>query len=292
MYQNGDQCSICHEKMKNPKTNVAVFDCGHKYHLSCVLSRATYFNTKCSLCSEAQNLKLKPNLGDDRRIAMLSNIEARVKKHQMQPLPEKTFFKSLLNFLTPFKSTPSTFKDYLNAGYKLSELKRMGYTPSDCLQESISWQTMRKNVTTSHLLQFGFNLKDMISLGIKPHELQDFTWSQLKHTLNVTAQDLLKLNMTLQELADLQYTPHQLNDLGFTWEIFSAMGGNVTTFSSFNMTIDDIKTYFNPTMNQWMDAGFYNRQLLLQNGWDVDTVIRTLPQLTGRADGRTLRLTF
>ena len=29
--------------------------------------------------------------------------------------------------LTPFRSTPSSFKDYLNAGYKLSELKKMGY---------------------------------------------------------------------------------------------------------------------------------------------------------------------
>ena len=41
-----------------------------------------------------------------------------------------------------------------------------------------------------------------------------------------------------------------------------------------------------------MDSGFYNRELLIQNDWDVDSVIRTLPRINGRADGRTLRLAF
>ena len=98
--------------------------------------------------------------------------------------------------------------------------------------------------------------------------------------------------MTLHELADLEYTPHQLNDLGFTWDKFAAMGANVKTFKAFDMSVEDIKTYFNPTMNQWLDSGFYNRELLLQNGWNVEDVIRILPRTNGRADGRTLRLAF
>ncbi len=291
MSTTNDACIVCHEKVKGVK-NIAVFDCGHKFHLSCVISRATNYNTKCPLCTETQNIKLKPDLGDDRTIAMLSSIEARVRRHQMTPKPPQGFLYNLLSMLTPFRSTPTSFKDYLNAGYKLSELKKMGYTPSDCIQEKISWQNMRRNVSIAHLLQFGFTWKDMVVLGLKAEHLNDFTWSQLKHTLDISAEDLLKINMTLHELADLKYTPHQLNDLGFTWDKFAAMGANVKTFKAFDMSIEDIKTYFNPSMNQWLDSGFYNRELLLQNGWNVESVIRTLPRTNGRADGRTLRLTF
>jgi len=288
---SNDNCNVCHQKVSGVK-NIGVFDCGHKFHLSCVLSRATYFDTKCPLCAQVQNIHLKPDLGDDRNIAMLSSIEARIKRHQIKPKAPESFIVSILSFFSPFRSTPSTFKDFLNAGYKLSELKKMGYTPSDCIQENIPWQNMIDNVSITHLLQFGFTWKDMVVLGIKPEHLNKFTWSQIKHTLNITAEDLLKINMTLQELADLNYTPHQLNDLGFTWEKFAAMGANVNTFTVFNMSVQDIKTYFNPSMNQWLDSGFYNRESLVKNGWDIEAISRILPQTNGRADGRTLRLTF
>ena len=124
MSTTNDACIVCHQKVKGVK-NIAVFDCGHKFHLSCVISRATNYNTKCPLCAETQNIKLKPNLGDDRSIAMLSSIEARIKRHRMTPKPAESFLYTILSMLTPFKSTPTSFKDYLNAGYKLSELKKM-----------------------------------------------------------------------------------------------------------------------------------------------------------------------
>ena len=196
-----NSCAVCHEKVMGIK-NIAVFDCGHKFHLSCVLPLATHFDTKCPLCSEVQNMNLKADLGDDRTIAMLSSIQARVKRHQMKPKPVQNYFLSLLSMLSPFRSSPTSFKDYLNAGYSLSELKKLGYTPSDCIQEKIPWSIMRKNIDVVHLLQFGFTWKDMNAMGIKPNELNDFKWSQLKHTLGVKAEDLLKINMTLQELAD------------------------------------------------------------------------------------------
>ena len=104
--------------------------------------------------------------------------------------------------------------------------------------------------------------------------------------------NILKLNITLDELADLNYTPQQLNDLGFTWDILSAMGANVKTIKSFNMSIEDVKTYFNPSLNQWLEAGFYNKDKLQKNDWNVESVSQVLPRMTGRVDGRTLRLTF
>lgn len=287
-----DGCPLCNQKFEKNGSDVAIYDCGHRFHLSCILKNTKYYSSSCPTCSKVQNLNLKPNLGDDRQIAMTSNIRARIKRRQLQPKTEPNWFVKFLSSLSPFNSTPETIKDYISAGYKLSELQKTGFTPEDCVQEKISWEFIRKKVKPTEILQFGFKWKDMVSMGIKSTNLKDFTWSQIKHTLNLSATELLKLNMTLQELADLEYTPHQLNDLGFNWEIFTALGASVETLPSFKMTIDDIKTYFNPTVNQWIQAGFYDKQRLQKAGWPIDEVIHTLPRTTDRTSGRQIRLTF
>jgi len=285
-------CAICHMKIDRKGTNVAVFDCGHRFHLSCVLKGKNVYRTGCPTCSMVQNLNLKPNLGDDRKIAIASNTQARIKRRQMKPKVEPSWFQKLLAAFSPFASTPETMTEYIKAGYKLGDLQKMGFTPDDTVQEKIPWNYLRSKAKVSQLLQFGFKWKDMVAMGIRPHDLKDFNWSQTKHSLNLNANELLKLNMNLSELADLQYTPHQLNDLGFNWETFVAMGADVSTIPAFKMSIEDIKTYFNPNMSQWMAAGFYDKKRLTQNGWNVDEIIATLPALTQRADGRQLRLTF
>ena len=289
---NESTCSVCHEHIKS-KTNIAVFDCGHKFHLHCIIKRAGMYVTTCPTCTSEQKLNLKPNLGDDRKVSMASSVQARIKRRQMKPQEELSWWANLLKFITPFsKAEDASLQELISSGVKLSELKKMGYTADDCVQSKISWTFMRKYCSTSHLLQFGFKWKDMVAMGIKCDHLEDFTWSQMKHTLNINANELLKLNMSLTELADLGYTPHQLNDLGFKWDIFVAMGADVETLPPFKMSIEDIKTYFNPSMKQWMAAGFYDKAKLTKYDWDVQEVIRLLPATDGRADGRQLRLTF
>ena len=289
---SNEGCTICHEKFNKNGYNVAAFDCGHRFHLSCILKNTNYYSTSCPTCSKVQNTKLKPNLGDDRTIAMTSNIQARIKRRQLQPKPHQTWFMKVLSSLSPFSKTPENLTEYISAGYILSDLQKTGFTPDDCIQENIKWDYIIKKASIAHILQFGLKWKDMVSMGIKPHHLKDFTWSQLKHTLNLNASELLKLNMTLQELGELEYTPHQLNDLGFTWEIFVALGASVETIPLFKMSIDEIKTYFSPSVNQWVQAGFYDKNRLTKAGWDVNDVIRVLPQTTDRSSGRQLRLTF
>ena len=286
-----ETCSVCKEKVKAPK-NVAVFDCGHKHHLSCVMNRASCYDTKCPTCSEVQNLNLKPDLGDDRKIAITSAMEARIKRRQMLPKQERSWFFNLLKAISPFNHSPQTVKDHISAGYSLSELARMGFTPDDCVQDRLQWQYMAKNASAQQLLQFGCGWKDMVSMGVKCQDLTNFTWSQIKHTLNITARDLLKLNMTFAELAELNLSPHQLNDLGFTFDIFESMGASVRNFETLGMTIEEIKTYFTPTITQWANAGFYDKDMLSSYGWDIATVSRVLPAMTDRIAGRQLRLAF
>ena len=42
-----DACAICHSKFTKSATNLAIYDCGHTFHLSCVLKNAKLYNSSC-----------------------------------------------------------------------------------------------------------------------------------------------------------------------------------------------------------------------------------------------------
>lgn len=287
-----DSCSICHNKLPSNGTNRAIFDCGHKFHLTCVLHRASYYNLSCPSCVD--NTSNKPSLGNDRMIAIQSNIEAKILARKIKPEEEKSFFSRWYQYLNPFKIEQESFKNYMNSGYPLSEIQKAGYTPEDAIQENIPWTKLCNYTKAEHLLTFGFKWQHMLTLGIKPFQLSSdyFTWTQLKHSLNINAREILKMNINIQDLADLNFTPHQLNDLGFTWDVLLSMGGDVKTLSYFNVGLEDLKTYWNPTQAQWYEAGFYDKSRVIEAGWDIEHVTRLLPELDGRLSGRTLRLQF
>ena len=69
-------CTLCNLEMST--TNIAVFDCGHSFHLSCVFHQN--FKTTCSICE--QDVSLLPDLGGDREIAIGADVEARVRRRQ------------------------------------------------------------------------------------------------------------------------------------------------------------------------------------------------------------------
>lgn len=282
-------CAVCNEKLEKD-VNMAVFDCGHRHHLSCVLERAAIYDAKCPVCSSVQNLNLKPNLGNDRNIAISSSIEARIKRRQMVPKQSNNWLVAW--FRSVLRKDPVTLKEHMQARIKLPELTRLGFTPRDAVQEGIPWSFVSNLYTSSQLLQFGFKWSDMSTMDIKPMDLKSLTWSQLKHTLKVSARDLLSLNITLAEITELGFSPHQLNDLGVSFDLLMSMGGNVKTFKEMGLSVEDINTYFRPSINQWVNTGFYDKNKLTMYGWDIDSVIRVLPAQTGRAHGRQIRLAF
>ncbi len=287
-----DSCSICQNKLSSNGRNRAIFDCGHKYHLSCVLNRASFYNISCPTCDD--KVENRPSLGDDRRIAIQSSIEAKVMSRKLKPEEEKGFFAKMYDFFTPFKTNKECFKSFIDAGFPLSEIKKAGYTPEDAIQEHIPWTKLCNYTTSDHLLAFGFKWQHMLALGIKPFQLSPdyFTWTQIRHSLNIDAREILKMNITIQDLADLKFTPHQLTDLGFTWNVLLSMGGDVKSFSYFNVSLDDLKTYWNPSQAQWYEAGFYDKTRVLEAGWEIEQVTQLLPVLDGRFSGRSLRLQF
>ena len=287
-----DHCTLCENPIQTGGKNRATFACGHSFHLNCVLSRAQYYVTTCPICSIEPNTR--PSLGDDRSIAMNATEEARVLKRQINPPENSSWFYNFVSWLNPIKSTNESFKLYIGLNYPLSEIKKKGYKPIDAIQESIPWNILCNKYTSEHLLAFGFKWDDMLALGIRPFQLTNkhFTWTQIKHSLNIDAKQILKMDMTIQDLADFKFSPNQLHDLGFTWDVLNSMGANVESLKQFDISINDIKTYWNPSQTQWNDAGFYNKDRLIKAGWPLEDVSSVLPSYDQRLHGRSLRLNF
>ena len=72
-------CTLCKDDILssgNVRPNVATFDCGHEFHLSCILKYAKENITmSCPMCNKIDLTRL--NLGDDRKLAIQTLIDAR-----------------------------------------------------------------------------------------------------------------------------------------------------------------------------------------------------------------------
>ncbi len=50
-YDNGDKCHICLRDLKG--LNVAILECGHIYHFSCILDHFKNGNNYCIICNKS-----------------------------------------------------------------------------------------------------------------------------------------------------------------------------------------------------------------------------------------------
>lgn len=279
-------CTLCSKELKDQ--NLAVFPCGHSFHLSCVFTHS--FKTTCSTCDGPGTGY--PDLGTDREIAMTADIEAKIKNRQMKPHEPLTFIQQVTAAISPLTPKANTFSDHIHHNTKLSVIRSHGFGPTDAVQERIQWSQIHSRYSGSNILDFGFEWQHMVDMGIVPSQLSKFTWPQQQHKLKLNAEKLLAIRMTISELARLKYTSHQLIDLGFDWAILNRMGATVDTWHKFKLTITDIKRYWSPTVSQWVAAGFYDKARLERAGWDIEDVVEALPAMTERCAGRVLRLSF
>ncbi len=239
-------CMICNEPliMKDRiRPNIGTFECGHHFHLSCILTYSKLkMTTDCFKCfpSKVRNL---PNFGEDRLIAMESLIDARSKMKKTEN--NNTWF----NFNT-------TLQSMVNLGTALTTIKLKGYLPEDFIEKGISWKSLNKIYTVDSLLDFGFRWHHMIVMGFKPKDFKSLNWHHLSAVLDLKAADMMQTSMNIRDLASLNLEAYQLNELGFTWQDFVNMGGNATNMKLLTNDFQDFKTYFEPSQEQLFEAGF------------------------------------
>lgn len=278
-------CTLCSAPLGD--ANLAIFPCGHSFHLSCVFTHS--YKTSCLTCEQPHGM---PDLGTDREIAMSADIAAKITVRQLKPNEPLTWMQKVTAVISPLTPKATTFSDHLHHNIKLSILRQMGFGPDDAVQERIPWSKIHARYCGTDIINFGFEWQHMVDMGIIPSELNKFSWTQQQHKLKLDAASMLSIRMTVSELARLKYSSHQLIELGFDWNVLSRMGATVDTWNLFKIPIADIKRYWSPSVAQWVAAGFYDKARLERTGWEIEDVAEALPAITERCAGRVLRLAF
>lgn len=241
-------CSLCNDKIITSGTlrpNVATFECGHEFHLSCILQFAQInITTQCPNCSEVDLSRM--NLGNDRMLALQSLIDARRK--QVVEAPKG---KSLFSWFTE-----KNLLAMVKSGTSLETLKIKGIRPEDMVEEQIPWNTLANIYTTQSLLDFGFEYHHMITMGFQPDHFKLLSWIQLSDKLNIRAKDMLKTSITIKQLAELKLDPAKLHELGWRWKELQQIGANEETIKLITENMDDINTYFRPGKSLANAEGF------------------------------------
>ena len=114
-------CTLC--SLELGTKNLAVFDSGHSFHLTCVFAHK--FKTTCSTCQH--DTSLMPDFGVDREIAISSDLEARIKRRQLMPETTLSYPQKLAQMLSPLTPKARTFSDHLNHNKKLRSLKTTAF---------------------------------------------------------------------------------------------------------------------------------------------------------------------
>ena len=280
-------CVLCRQSLPNDPTRpgVARFECGHIFHLRCVLNHATNFRTACPSCDIAKDLA--PNLGGDRCIAIAANAAAARRRRMLYPTAPQSTGQRLWNALVG--SSAVSLAQHIQRGTKINDLQRLGFGPDDLVAENVHWNTLVQKYNATDILNFGVRWNHAVRMGVRPSALKMFTWAQLRHCLNISARDLMSIDVSITDLAEMNISPAHLVDMGFDWKAMESLGASVETLKALSMSVADIKTYFKPNAREFERAGFYDKQRLLKSGWDVDRVTSSIPASGWRANGRVRR---
>jgi hypothetical protein len=231
-------------------------------------------------------------VGLDRKVAISAAIASKIQQRQLKCIQPSTILQRIGNAISPLTPSLQHFRDYIYHNKSLTYISSVGFSPLDAVHERIKWDKIASTYKAADILQFGFDWNHMLEMGITPKDIQIFSWPQQKRQLKLDARKILQTNINLTELADLKYTTHQLLELGFDWNVLSQMGASVDNWRIFGFTLEDIKQYWNPSLTDLVSAGFYDKDRIGLAGWDLNDVLKTLPNMTDRSSGRVLRLEF
>lgn len=274
------QCTLCAENMvfsQGMHPNLCTFECGHSFHLSCVLSYAKEKITNtCPVCNPVQHTFFA-DFGDDRIKSMQVLIEKRRKINMMEK--PKSYFSLF--------STKTDLKSMINSGTSLHTLKLNGYIPESFIEEGIRFKDLSNTYTVDSLIDFGFRFHHMLVMCFLPEDFKKFDLNQMDE-LNIKAADMLQTSISIRQLAELGIDLYKLCEMKWTFADIQKIGGDCQTIRLLTPKLSDIKTYFAPTKEEWESAGF-TEEAMQKYKYDVDVsiikkkkAVRKKLNLTGR----------
>lgn len=250
-------CSLCSDPLTctaNIRPNTAVFECGCTFHLNCVLqySKEKITNT-CPTCHPTHNMFFA-NFGDDRIKSMKIQIE---KRRELNKMEKPKYYFNLFGSKT-------TLRSMINSGTSLHTLKLNGYIPESFIEEGIKWREVASTYTMAALIDFGMRFNHMLTMGITPENFKQMDVNQLEE-LEITAADMMSTSISIHQLASLGLSLPTLCQMKFTWADLRKIGGNCQTIRLLTPKLSELKTYFEPTTEEWKQAGFTEDNLKKYN---------------------------
>jgi len=218
----------------------------------------------CPSCKPVDTTSL-PNFSQDRLVALESLINARRKTRDVKPNI------AFLGGLTSWFGKAVSLDTLVSNGTSLNTLKIQGYTTEDFIENQITWKKLCKVYTIDALIDFGCRWHHMVVMGFCPEDFKSFSWQQLYTTLNIRAKDMLKTSINVRQLSELNFSIQNIKQLGFSWTDLVNMGGDVKTLRMLTTNLDDIRTYFDPSQEQLVAAGFAPQNVKRHN-WKTETV--------------------
>lgn len=254
-------CTLCSSKLVITPTmrpNIATFECGHNFHLSCVIQHSKEKLTNaCPLCVKDAKSACFANFGDDRLKALNVLIDRRRKLNKIDA-PK--------SFLGGIFSTKKDLISMVHGGTSLRTLKIQGYIPESFIEERVSFQEVSNVYKMSAMLDFGFEFHHFLIMGIRPEHFKLMDYNQMQE-LNITAQDMLKTTMDIYTLSELNLDLYKLCEMGWTWTDICSIGGDVKSIRELTSNVSDIQTYLEP--EDWEQAGF-NEDSMKKYEYNVD----------------------
>lgn len=250
-------CSLCGDLLtctNSVRPNSATFECGCTFHLNCVLqySKEKITNT-CPTCHPTQHVFFA-NFGDDRLKSMAIQIKKRREINKMEK--PKSYFSLF--------STKTNLRSMVQSGTSLHTLKLNGYIPESFIEEGIKWRELASTYTMSALIDFGMRFNHMLTMGITPENFKQMDVNQLEE-LDICAADMMQTSISIHQLAALGLSMPTLRQMKFTWADLRKIGGNCQTIRLLTPKLSELKTYFEPSENEWKEAGFTSEAMKKYN---------------------------
>lgn len=259
-------CTLCSENMvfsSEMRHNIGSYECGHSFHLNCILSYSKAKVTQtCPVCNP-QKTSFFANFGEDR----IKSMDIMIQKRRNINKIEKPKGLALFNLF----GSSNDLRSMIKSGTSLHSLKLNGYVAESFIEEGIKYKEISSTYTMDSLIDFGFRFSHMLTMGFAPEDFKAMSQNNLEE-LGITAEDMLQTSMTIHGLAELGLELYKLCEMGFTWSDLRKIGGNAQTIRLLTSKVSDLKTYFSPSESDFKESGF-TEEALKKYDYNVDVDI-------------------
>lgn len=144
--------------------------------------------------------------------------------------------------------------------YTLKDAAAQAFCALDLVTEQISWDELRSKFSMDEIIDFGVDFQIARSIGLKPKYWGGNKGLEVLQRMNATKDDIKESITSLQDIRDANWGADTVKEAGFTMDDLIELG-NVQKFmkDAPGWSIKEIVLAFNPTGDEWVNAGFQQK---------------------------------